>query len=465
MARLLCGTDASGGRTTATRHIGVSLSGGGHRASLFGLGALIYLVDAGKGPEISCISSVSGGSITNGWVGLKTDLYVAASGDFRSDIAPLAAAVSTKGTLWSAPFTWAYLILMGLILLAATLLCFPLGGLAALAVWTVALVVVGWLARQRGWVAARAFDRALYRGAELRNLNPSTDHVICSCDLQSAKAVFFSGRFVYSYPLGWGVPGDLPLARAVQASACLPGAFAPVVLPIERHDFSLAGAGEQPLTRMLLTDGGVYDNMGTEWLLNLWSRAKSGAAPDPPPREIDEVVVVNGSAGVGSRVNPRKSVTKPVLGEITSLLAVKDVLYDQTTAVRRRWLDARFVATGAGVIDPDVALRGGMVQIDRSPYALAESFLRAKDDPRPPDEFALRAQAALDRLTPGEKAAWAADADANRRVKTALSKIPADRAARLMRHAYVLTMVNLHVLRDYPLLPIPTVAEFEKLVV
>ncbi len=260
---------ASGGETTATRHIGVSLSGGGHRASLFGLGALIYLVDAGKGPEISCISSVSGGSITNAWVGLKTDLFVAASGDFRTDIAPLAAAVSTKGTLWTAPLTYAYLVLLVAILAVATVLCFPLEGVWPFAVWAVALTVVGWLARQRGWIAARAFDRALFRGAALSRLNPTTDHIICSCDLQTSEAVYFSGRFVYSYRLGWGVPGDLPLARAVQASACLPGAFAPVVLPIERHHFTLAGAGEHPLTRMLLTDGGVYDNMGTEWPLRL----------------------------------------------------------------------------------------------------------------------------------------------------------------------------------------------------
>ena len=148
-----------------------------------------------------------------------------------------------------------------------------------------------------------------------------------------------------------------------------------------------------------------------------------------------------------------------MLGEITSLLAVKDVLYDQTTSVRRRLLDVRFRATRAGVDDANVRLDGGMVQIDRSPYELPRTFASGNDD------LARRARAALDLLTPGEEAAWNADAEANRRVKTALSKIPADRAARLLRHAYVLTMVNMHVLRDYPLLPIPTVAEFEKLVV
>ena len=169
----------------------------------------------------------------------------------------------------------------------------------------------------------------------------------------------------------------------MQASACLPGAFAPVVLPIERHRFSLAGAGDEPLTRMLLTDGGVYDNMGTEWPLNLRARARSGAAPEPPPHQVDEVVVVNGSAGVGERVNPRKSVTKPVLGEITSLLAVKDVLYDQTTAVRRRLLDVRYRATRAGIRDDNVRLDGGTVQIDRTPYELPRTLRLGQRRPRP----------------------------------------------------------------------------------
>jgi hypothetical protein len=99
------------------------------------------------------------------------------------------------------------------------------------------------------------------------------------------------------------------------------------------------------------------------------------------------------------------------------------------------------------------------VQIDRTPYELPRAFVGGHDD------LARRSRAVLDLLTPGQEAAWVADAAANQGVKTALSKIPADRAARLLRHAYVLTMVNMHVLRDYPLLPIPGVAEFEKLVV
>lgn len=400
---------------------------------------------------------MSGGSITNGWVGLKTDLYVAASGDFRTDIAPLAAALSTRGTLWSAPVTYAYVALLAAVLVVATVLCFPLEGVAAVAVWVVALVLFGWLAGRRGWIAARALDRALFRGAELSRLNPNTDHVICASDLQTAESVYLSGRFVYSYRLGWGEPADLSLARAVQISTCRPGAFSPAALPVERHRFPLAGAGDDPVTRMLLTDGGVYDTTGTEWPLRLAARIREGGAPEPRPHGIDEVVVVNGTPGGG--VGDRRSVTMPVLGEITSLLAVQDVLYAQATSVRSGLLEARFRATRAGITDPQVHLDGGMVQIDRTPYELPRSLVGGGD------AAARRARAALDLLTSGEEPDWKADVEANRSVKAALARIPADRAARLLRHAYVLTMVNMHVLRDYPLLPVPSVADFEKLVV
>ena len=56
--------------------VAVAISGGGHRAALFGLGALLYLADCGKSREVESIASVSGGSLANG--------YVAQSADFRT---------------------------------------------------------------------------------------------------------------------------------------------------------------------------------------------------------------------------------------------------------------------------------------------------------------------------------------------------------------------------------------------
>jgi len=48
--------------------IAVSLSGGGHRATLFGLGVLIALVDRGLNKRVKQIASVSGGSIVNAFI-------------------------------------------------------------------------------------------------------------------------------------------------------------------------------------------------------------------------------------------------------------------------------------------------------------------------------------------------------------------------------------------------------------
>jgi hypothetical protein len=164
------------------------------------------------------------------------------------------------------------------------------------------------------------------------------------------------------------------------------------------------------------------------------------------------VIVVNASAAKGL-VN-RRTLDVPLLGEFTELLAVKDVLYDQSTAVWWRLLDLRF-HTGIG--PRGRAIHGTIVQIDRSPTALPHSFANGTD------AYAVRARAALAALDSRSEKEWQADADANRAVVTQLSKIRPDVAGRLMRHAYALTMANAHVLLGYPLLTIPEAASFEEL--
>ena len=242
-----------------------------------------------------------------------------------------------------------------------------------------------------------------------------------------------------------GQPGDLHVADAAQASACLPGAFNPVRFPLAPHRFPKSGG----ISSFLLADGGVYDNMGSEWLLRAASGFDQGGE-DVAPAKVDEVVIVNSSAA--KSVIPRTLARVPGLGELVSLLAVKDVMYDQTTALRRRWLDTRYrIAARAPDRLKDLALRGATIQIDRSPYDLADIYARFDDDQ---GRAAAAAVADLDR-TDGRDY-WEREAAANKQVGTTLSKVPADRAASLLRHAYVLTMVNCHVLLGYPLLEIPS---------
>jgi NTE family protein len=55
----------------AARDIGLCLSGGGYRAAVFHLGSLVRLNEAGLLPHLRTVSSVSGGSIVAGLLGLR----------------------------------------------------------------------------------------------------------------------------------------------------------------------------------------------------------------------------------------------------------------------------------------------------------------------------------------------------------------------------------------------------------
>jgi hypothetical protein len=164
------------------------------------------------------------------------------------------------------------------------------------------------------------------------------------------------------------------------------------------------------------------------------------------------VIVVNASAGLGWVPFGRSLV--PGVGELLSLLKVKDVLYDQTTAIRRRLLNDRARQadrTGEG-------MRIGLVNIPRSPFDLPKEFARYGG---PAGD---RARAVLAALGDTERR-WEEDARANAtRVKTSLSKMGTEVSARLLHHAYVLAMANLHVTMNYPLLPVPDRERFVELV-
>lgn len=89
-------------RESAGATIGVALPGGGHRASAWALGALLYLVDIGAAPRVRSIASVSGGSITNGLVALRTEYSSTNSADFvRDAVAPLAKRLAIEGTVFA----------------------------------------------------------------------------------------------------------------------------------------------------------------------------------------------------------------------------------------------------------------------------------------------------------------------------------------------------------------------------
>src|SRR5262245_6044086 len=120
----------------------VALSGGGFRATAFGLGVLLYLADSGLNQRVHTISSVSGGSITNGFVASECDFAsVTDTEKFRRVAAQLAQIVSGRGRchgFWLAgrPYL-AFMFISGVTIMAWFLNI--LVALLALLVWNVEL--------------------------------------------------------------------------------------------------------------------------------------------------------------------------------------------------------------------------------------------------------------------------------------------------------------------------------------
>lgn len=446
--------------------IGVALSGGGYRATMWGIGALIYLADTGRNREVVAISSVSGGSVANGVVAHETDYRDGTGPEFADRVRPLIRHCAHTGLFFWGPSTNAYV--RSLFALTGLAVAVTLTGVAATAVDGIrllsgALLVAGLLLcagallvfERRSIVVDKALARELFnRGGvatPLRDVRRPVDHVFCATELQSGDHFYLSPAFTYGYRFGTGAPGDLPLSTAVQVSACLPGAFAVRRLPTGRLPTGRVSTatrdGSDPAstaTELVLTDGGVYDNMADQWLTALADRARRADRP-PAQYEVDEIVVVNASAGMTWRPLPPSRL--PPVGELAALLRIKSVMYDVTTSHRRntlvRWSE-RPAPAGAPV--------SALVHIAQSPYRVADAYAGAAE--RWPDR-ATRAKEVLDALGDDaqHRAAWQERARRSSGTSTVLRKLGADTTTDLLFHAYTLAACNLHVLLGYPLPP------------
>ena len=440
------------------RSLAVAMSGGGHRATLFVLGALMYLVDAKANADVTSIASVSGGSLTNGLVGQAVNFRQTNSDEFRDQVAkPLATQIANSGTLFAPVFTKIYLAfwLLQEYWSSSFPALVPSPWWVRLLLFFAGTMIWGWIFGARGRVCARAFNTTLFspggRETKLADLKkPDLDHVICSTEFRSAEQVYFAGDFVYSYALGYGVPANLSLAKAVQASAAFPGGFPPSTLSTKQHRFAGApspGAGgpPEPPAEMVLTDGGVYDNMGEQWARGYDDRIRRCPNLDRGRTPPNQLVVVNASARIPW--NPFKRRLIPLIGELTALLRVNDVLYINTTNVRRQ-----AIVDSYNPADPTSAsgLASVLVQISQSPFQVASRFATGT---APVNE---RAREVLEFLQLGpNKDYWSTVASENSTVATSLSKFGSEVSARLVYQGYVVTMCNLHVFfgTGFPLFP------------
>ena len=279
-------TRSPGEHSAPTEGMALCLSGGGYRAMLFHVGVLWRLNEAGLLRELDRISSVSGGSITAGVLGLNWDQL-----DFDDD----GVARSFQQQLVD-----------------------PVRRMAGVGI-DVASVLTG-LGLPFTSISDRivkAYRKHLFGKATLQDLpddqqqpagsvKPPPRFVINATNLESGALMRFSRPYLADYRVGKVLHPDLPLAVAVAASSAFPPVLSPCTVDLEHEDWvteegnDLTEAGFRGQIR--LTDGGVYDNLGlqTAWnqfrtILVADAGGHMGADSTPPtdwPRHMARVLSV-----------------------------------------------------------------------------------------------------------------------------------------------------------------------------
>ena len=217
--------------------IALALSGGGYRAMVFHVGALLRLNEVGLLGKLARVSSVSGGSITAGvlalsWGELRFRNGIAANMDILVQRIRLMASTTID---------------MGAII----------GG----------ILLPGTVSDR----VAAAYDRVVFKGKKLSDLADEAPgvprFVFNATNIQTAALWRFSKPYMGDYRVGLVRNPDVPLAVAVAASSAFPPVLSPVTLEIKQPVAKTDGAdlSRAPYTKTaVLSDGGVYDNLGLE---------------------------------------------------------------------------------------------------------------------------------------------------------------------------------------------------------
>jgi NTE family protein len=241
--RRIPGYDAEG----PADEVALCMSGGGYRAMVFHLGVLWRLNEAGWLGRLDRVSSVSGGSITAGALALAWDELDFADGgrSFREKVVePVRRLASHDVDVRS--------VLAGLVLPGSV-----------------------------GEKVAGAYKRILFGDAGLRDLPEKPRFVINATNLGSGALARFERGQIADWRVGRILEPDVPLAVAVACSSAFPPVLSPYRLELDGVDWTDDEGndlrGPEHRDEMLLTDGGVYDNMGLE---TCWKRCRTVIVSD-----------------------------------------------------------------------------------------------------------------------------------------------------------------------------------------
>ncbi len=277
--------------------LGLALSGGGYRATLFGLGSLWRLNEAGLLGKLDRITSVSGGSILMGILAHRWQQLGFNNGRADNFEEVIAKPIRT---------------------FCGKTIDVGAGLIGALTPFKTA-----------GEFLADRYEKDLFGDAMIKDIpvangNGNPKFIFYVTNMQTGRSFRFQQDMIADYMLGMSHTTNVSLAVAIAASSAFPPIFSPVILRTDPAAWT--GGSKLPnrdvlRKRIVLADGGIYDNMGLESLIDNVDIALVSDAG--APFEVDE---------------------NPAEDDIFQLGRVHDILTDQTRALRKRWLIAEFEA-------------------------------------------------------------------------------------------------------------------------
>ncbi|MFN5798776.1 MAG: patatin-like phospholipase family protein [Planctomyces sp.] len=294
------------------------LSGGGFRATLFHLGVLTRLNELGVLSTITTFSSVSGGSILNGFLACNWDkLEASPDGVFKN-------------------FT--------------DVIVEPVRRFCAKDLRTALLLGVrlnpkNWISLLRDRMSVSAnFLAEAYEPVFSKKLSELPQNgprfIFCATNVLTGACWHFHGGLVArmgDFYTGYCDATAVRVSDAVAASSAFPPGFSALKLSVPaKTEFSRTdpwgelrvvsakrGASTSlTATKIFLTDGGVYDNLGVE---PVWKSYKTLLVSD---------------AG-----RPFGAAIKCDAGAIRRLSRASEISMEQVAAVRKRWLVDQFLST------------------------------------------------------------------------------------------------------------------------
>lgn len=362
--------------------IGLCLSGGGYRAMLFHLGVLWRLAELGylgsksrigmHGPigSLQRVSSVSGGSIVAGVLGLAWD-------DLKVDDDEL---LERFRKLVVAPVE-------------------NFASKTTVSIWTAAWSAIVSTVNKS---VTRVYSRRLFGRKTLQDFPDSPLFVINATNLQSGALWRFSKPFSRDWRVGEIKSPTDTIAKVVGASSAFPPFLSPARFRYDEDQYTPnSGSGLQKppfTTRPTLSDGGVYDNLGLETVFKNFQTvivSNAGGEYKPKKRILGDWALQSYRV-MGTIDNQVRSLRKRVL--ISSLASLKkygvyfsirsDIdgypAQDKLPCSRERARELADIPTDLAAKDVDTQRR-----LINWGYAICDAGIRSwvEDDLPPPSKF------------------------------------------------------------------------------